>query len=412
VSKYDVVVCGAGPAGATAARLLAKAGHRILLLDKDKFPRDKTCGGALRPQVFKEIDNLEDALKKIPHVVCKKTVMHSPSLTYNATWRPKDSPVMYSIHRKDFDNYLLNLAIDSGAEFREDNRVKGVRIDNNQAIVELDDGKTISSGLVIGACGVNGPIGKYLRRKEGLPEKWPSSQIGLVLAKEYHVGEDFVDNAYGMERTHHFHLKPKNIYGYGWTFPKIDALNIGFGAFWNDMKKIDKRITFNGYLNLLKRDGLFPKNVEMGNIRGAILPLRGPINMTYTDRILLVGDTAGFVSPISGDGIYYAMKSARFAVDTAIKALSNNDFNKSALESYQRTWQASWKKEFSTLCYFADRLSANPERLIRYASIDPYLRESFAGIINGTVDPVTVKSRIIKRIKRDLIIYDILRRKS
>lgn len=408
MAKYDAIICGAGPSGSTAAKYMAESGLSVLLLEKSTFPRDKPCGGALRPSVINEFDYVRKGLKKIPHTVCFRAKMFSPNLKYFVDYKPK-KVVMYFVQRKHFDAMLANFAVDAGAELRENSEVRQVVKKGDGHGLKLKNREEVTGKVIIGAGGMRDPVARYLRRKEGLPEKWPESDIGLVVVEEYALDDDFILDKYGKERTSHFFLKPKNLFGYAWSFPKEGVLNIGFGAFWEDMKKINIKQVFDEYLGLLKKEGLVPENLNQEKPKGAKIPLRGGLPITYSDNMLILGDAAGFVSPIGGDGIYYAMCSGRIAANVVNHAAKQNSFGKKTLSRYQEEWNIKWGKDLKVLCYFADKISNRTEQIIRYTNKDNRLRETCVGLYNGEVRASKVKWKISRRMARDFILYDVFK---
>lgn len=410
MEKFDCVICGAGPAGSTAAKYMAEKGLNILVLEKGRFPRDKPCGGALRPSVVEEFKHIKMGIKTIPYTRCLRAKMYAPSLENFVDYRP-NKVVMYNIQRKDFDKMLANFAKDAGATLLENEEVKKIKIKDNGIEIRTKNGLEVQGNMIIGAGGMHDPVARYLRNKEELSEKWPRSEIGLSIMEEYKVDDDFITDRYGDERTCYFHLKPDNLYGYSWVFSKSNALNIGYGAFWNDIKKINIKNKYSQYMTFLQKEGLVPNNLHSSNPKGAIIPLRGAIEKTFTDRILLTGDAAGFVSPIGGDGIYFAMDSGRIAADIVVSACEIGDFSKSALSSYQDQWTTRWGKDLKTLCYFADKIFQKTEQVLKYASKDMILQKMAVGLYNGEVSAYRFKPKIQIRIVRDFILYDIFKKK-
>ncbi|UCG68875.1 MAG: NAD(P)/FAD-dependent oxidoreductase [Thermoplasmata archaeon] len=408
--KFDAVICGAGPSGSTAAKYMAEKGLNVLLLEKDSFPRDKPCGGALRPKVVEEFDHVRGGLKKIPHTLCYRAMMYPPSLKNHVDFRSKNV-VMYVVQRTHFDAMLVELAESAGAELRENSEVNKVIKKSNGYSIQLKDGKEVAGKVLIGAGGVHDPVGRYLRKKEGLPEKWPESDIALSVVQEFKVGEDFIIDRFGEEHTSYFHLKPKNLYGYAWTFSKEDALNIGFGAFWKEMKEINIRDVFAHYIRLLKKEGLVPENLNTFKPKGAPIPMRGGIKTSYSDGMLIIGDAAGFVSPLGGDGIYFGMSSGRVAADVVEYAIEHDSFGKDTLSRYQERWYREWGKELEMLRYFADKLFAKTEQVLKYASRDMVLQKRCVYLYNGENSASELKWKVLTRIARDFFLYDVLRRK-
>ncbi len=408
--KYDAVICGAGPSGSIAAKYLAEKGLKVLLLEKSSFPRDKPCGGALRPKVIEEFDWVRNGIQKIPHCLCYRAKMFAPSLKNFIDYKP-GKVVMYNVQRKHFDAMLANFALDAGAELREKAEVKGVVKKGDGYRLKLKNGDEVSGKVIIGAGGMRDPVAKHLRMREGLPEKWPESDIGLVVVEEYTLDDDFILDKYGKERTSYFFLKPKNLFGYAWSFPKEGVLNIGFGAFWEDMKKINIKQIFNEYIGLLKKEGLVPKNLSQEKPRGAKIPLRGGLPITYSDNMLILGDAAGFVSPIGGDGIYYGMCSGKIAANVVESAVENDAFGKESLKKYQEEWYEQWGKDLKMLCYFADKMFAKTEQILKYAKRDKVLREWCVGLYNGECKASKMKWKILTRVARDFFLYDVIKSK-
>jgi geranylgeranyl reductase family protein len=408
MEKFDCVICGAGPAGSTAAKYLAESGLRVAVLDKDTYPRDKPCGGGLRPSIVDEFEHVREGLSRIPHTVCKRAIMYPPSLKNHVDYRPGKA-VLYNIQRKHFDNLLLDYAKDANAIVFEGEHVKDVVPKSEGYVLRTKSGMEVEGKMVIGAGGMHDPVARYMRIKEGLPEKWPKSEIGLAVVKEYTVDDSFILDRYGEERTCHFHLKPNNLYGYAWTFSKENAINIGFGAFWKYMKEIDIKEQFSYYLNYLKKEKLVPRDLEIGHPKGAPIPLRGAIKTTYSDNMILVGDAAGFVSPIGGDGIYFSLDSARIAANVVKYASENDSFRKETLARYQEEWQARWGKDLETLCYFADKIFKSTEKIMNYACKDDVFKKMAVSLYTGDQKATDLKFKIQRRVARDFLLYDVLK---
>lgn len=401
---YDVIICGAGPSGATSAKFLAEKGYKIALLDRYTFPRDKSCGGALRLSID-EYGYIMEGMKDISLTNSFEVRMYSPSLEHIAKFR-SDKPVMLQIKRHEFDAMVVNKAEDAGAYFMENKNVKEISISKNKGTVILKNGDELTSHLIIGAGGMHDVPSRYLRNKHGLPSTWQKSEIALLMMHEYKLGEEFIDDAFGGERTSHIFLKPYGIYGYGWAFPKDDVLNLGFGAFWNDMKKIDIQKAYDSFLRFLGKQGLFPRNQDRDRVGAATLPMSGPIKRTYSDRIMIIGDAAGFVSPLSGDGIYYAISSGEFAAATAIESLESELFDSNHLKSYQNRWQKAWGMEIAVLKSLASALNNQTERFIRYISLDAKLREHVQDIYTGRKDPSKLIWKIAPIILKDFVRFE------
>ncbi|MDC0243065.1 geranylgeranyl reductase family protein [Marine Group III euryarchaeote] len=401
MSEYDVIVCGGGPAGSTTAFYAAKAGMKVLLLDKSKFPRDKACGGLLTARLFDELPELEKYIKPIIECPSRDVNLYSPSMKYQIDYEfPVGTP--WNITREVFDNAVLEAARDVGAEVMTQTRIKDYEF-NGGVTVKTSNGD-FKGKMVIGATGPADKLASMIREKRNI-KPWNDNQMGTALMWEPHVGKEFIDKTYSKNSSLLVHFKPGGIEGYGWVFPKKEILNIGFGGYNRTIKSIKIKEIWTDYINLLKEDGYFPKGQEVPPVKGAPLPLDGPIKATTMDYTLLVGDSAGMVSPLSGEGIYYGMHAGKIAVDTIKKALETNDFSQDHLDQYHRDWNKVFGKELRDLSFFALMALKLPERMVYYGTRDEKLCEIFADLFLGVTPGGLGKRKPITRAIFDAIRY-------
>ena len=375
--KYEVAVVGAGPAGSTAAKFLSEKGLKVLLVDKSKFPRDKPCGGGLPYRVLNRFNYLKN--KDLIDSYSCRGVSYSPSLKYKATFK-KNTPFVAMVLREKFDMGLVQLAIDGGTEFIDGRAVKDVKISKEKAKIILDDKTEIDSEIVVGADGVWSVVAK----KTGLSP--PKKYLGFCILNEYDVGEDTINNYFGEEKTCHIHLKFQGIIGYGWVFPKKQHINIGIGKFSPDARisktKMDLLTIYRNYIKVLKRTKIIPKNLEIGRCKGGSLHF-GPLEKTYADRALLCGDAGGFLNPLTGEGIYYAMSSGEIAAGVIIKALEVGDTSENFLSKYQENWKKDFGKDIESLHGSARKIGGDLEKLVRLASKNKKLADVAVGMLHG-----------------------------
>ena len=401
MTEYDVIVCGGGPAGSTTAFYAAKAGMKVLLLDKSKFPRDKACGGLLTARLFDELPELEKYIKPIIECPSRDVNLYSPSMKYQIDYEfPVGTP--WNITREVFDNAVLEAARDVGAEVMTQTRIKDYEF-NGGVTVKTSNGD-FKGKMVIGATGPADKLASMIREKRNI-KPWNDNQMGTALMWEPHVGKEFIDKTYSKNSSLLVHFKPGGIEGYGWVFPKKEILNIGFGGYNRTIKSIKIKEIWTDYINLLKEDGYFPKGQEVPPVKGAPLPLDGPIKATTMDYTLLVGDSAGMVSPLSGEGIYYGMHAGKIAVDTIKKALETNDFSQDHLDQYHRDWNKVFGKELRDLSFFALMALKLPERMVYYGTRDEKLCEIFADLFLGVTPGGLGKRKPITRAIFDAIRY-------
>ena len=399
---YDVIVVGAGPAGSTAARYLSKDGLNVLLLDKDSFPRRKTCAGGLCRHIdsFPYIYSLlRDRI--LIKSVCKGSRTISPSGRYEYSYI-SSYPLFYNVLREEFDSKLVDIAVDMGVEFRDNTLAKSVNILSNGDIEVSTGKKNYRCKFLVVADGALGVIGLYVRKMIGV-EGWWHNNLGVAVASEFKVDEGFIDENYGEERKAVINLRWGNLHGYSWVFPKRGTVNIGFGGMWGEMKSIDIQREFNRYIDYLKNRGLLPRDVRYSKVSGAPLPGGGPISKVYHGNIFLLGDAAGFVSPLSGEGIYYAMESGRI-----ISNVISSYENRSVIgRNYQRECFTSFGRDLKFLRFYKSFLMRFPESTQRYAMLDPLLRRYYIEIFNG--DRKALDSKVVIRFIRDFFMFDIFR---
>lgn len=389
--NYDVIIVGAGPAGSTTANFLSKRGFKVLLLDKDKFPRDKPCGGGLPFRVLKRFNYLDD--EKFVESYSYGGIVHSPSLKYKVEFQNCE-PIVAMTLRKKFDFELVKVAIENGANFSDGKAVINVDISKDEAKIFLDDGNVVNTELVVGADGVWSIIAK----KTGLSQK---GQKGLCVLQEYEVDKETLDRYFGENRYCHIHTRFQNIMGYGWVFPKKEHLNIGIGEITikknkSDIKRNLSKV-FQDYVKMLKRSEIIPDNLKEKKCKGGALPVY-PLEKTYTNRVVLVGDAGGFVNPLSGEGIYYAMTSGEIAAKVITKSLESGETSERFLSKYQINWKKDIGEDLDFLCRLAKNQRQKPrEKLFRIASKDKMLGELILKVVAGDLSPKENKWKIIRR---------------
>ena len=341
MERFDAIVVGAGPAGSTAAYRLARAGARVLLLDRERFPRDKPCGGGLTYRAVRELPVTVDP-------VVEDTVRRFQlGFRYRSRFeRSSETPLILMTQRRRLDAYLAERAAEAGADFRDGVRATAVERDEGGATVRFG-AAAARAGVVIGADGVNGLTARAL----GVP---PGRGHGVALegnVSHVHAREDFRGRAVVELAT-----IPG---GYAWVFPKGDHVNVGVGGWESEGRRLREHLE-----RACERYGLAADRLEA--VRGYRLPMRAPGDAAVRGRVLLAGDAAGLVDPLSGDGMYEAFVSARLASEATLQLL---DGRAESLEAYGRrleaalgrTLAASWKakralERFPRLVYGVARL--------------------------------------------------------
>lgn len=307
---YDVIVVGAGPAGSTAARYAAKAGLNTLLLEKEKLPRIKVCGGGLSMQAVSHLDL--DIPEELIEKRCFGVKVRYGDISIESE---SDDCLALMLSRDKFDNYLAECAVASGAELMENVSVKSVALNDDHVLVETTAGIFMSNSL-IGADGVHSVCAKAVR-----PD-FNSDDLGFLLEAEIPVSDDFIDDYVSNKCEFHFG-DVRN--GYGWVFPKAGHLSVGIGGIGSVVT--EPMAIYAHYIEKLGFNHVKP--------RGCFLPIGGMKRKTYSDRILLAGDAAGYVDAFLGEGMLYAIRSGTIAAEVVVDAHEKNVFSENFLLSYQ-----------------------------------------------------------------------------
>ncbi|MEX0801470.1 MAG: NAD(P)/FAD-dependent oxidoreductase [Dehalococcoidia bacterium] len=323
MKRYDAIVVGAGPAGSTAARTLAREGASVLMLDRARFPRDKPCGGGvtLRAASIQDIDL---------RPVIERTVTGARfSLRLGPAFdRRFDKPLTYMTQRRRLDAFLAETAAESGAEFHDGEPVREIEIASNgrRTVTVRTETDAYEASALIGADGANGVAGRSLgvpvRREEavalegnaaygdGQEADW-ASLVGLDLG--------------GLAG------------GYGWVFPKGEHLNVGVGAWKYAAFTLRPKLH-----DLCERFGF--DSASLTNLRGHHLPVRVPGSTVARGPVALAGDAAGLVDPLSGEGIHMAFSSGRMAGRAALRYIAG-DWDD--LSPYQRAVERRLQPELT-----------------------------------------------------------------
>ncbi len=387
--NYDVIVVGAGPAGSTAAKNLAEKGINVLLLDKATFPRDKPCGGGLPTRVQKRFPYIEPFLDSVSY----GTSMFSSSLRYKCDLI-REKPFLEMVLRKDFDYGLLSLAQKAGATFLGGKSVVDVVVQKDKVSVMLEDGQTIETQMVIGSDGMHSVVAE----KTNLSKKLEVLCVSLM--QEQQMTPKQLTTFFTKKRLIYLFIKAHGIAGYAWVFPKKNTVNIGIGEFQSAVSKERPRIplkeTYEKFIATLKEKKLLPADFPIENLKGATLPIF-PLENTCGDRVLLCGDAAGFINPITGEGIYYAMVSGQFAAEVIAEGLQSHDLSHRFLSRYQTLWDNDFGKDLKALGRFNNQWGKDSEKVIRLMMRDKKFARLIIGVTGGQISFRKYRTAIILR---------------
>lgn len=303
--RWDVIVVGAGPGGSTAAYDLASAGASVLLLDRARFPRDKPCGGGVLISAVKLLPfSLDPVTERTIHAF---RVRYRRNLEFEHRY-PK--PLALMTQRSRLDAFLAKQAASAGADFRDSSAVREI----NGTTVTLSNGDTHEAEAMIAADGANSVV----RRALGLPRLRGAVALEGNADREAQPSGARWDDAVGLELG----SMPG---GYGWVFPKGDHCNVGVGGFPAVGPALRDELA--AYASVESFDG-----DDLTQLRGHHLPLRDSDTTLAAGRVAFIGDAAGLVDPLSGEGIGNAIRSGQLAAQSSLALLRGESTDMSTYE--------------------------------------------------------------------------------
>lgn len=321
-SPCDVLIVGAGPAGATAGRRLAAAGLRVRIVDRAAFPRNKPCGGGISIRALRRFPYLERELPRIATHTVARLYLEGPD--GRSTVLESDGPAALMIRRVEFDALLLSVAVQAGVEFVPGVDVVQATEEQDRVVLTARDGRRFAAPIVIAADGVHSIVARRLRLNAG----WPATAIALDMMEETprtalrDIDPSTLWVAYGFNPGGESAVKGKSAAeGYAYIFPKRDHVNIGIGYILSYYRSAVEEAPYalqRAFVDQLRRRGIVEGESVRRNFTPFLIPVGGPVPMPGRGRVLLAGDAGGFVNGFTAEGIYYAMVSGDLAASAIL----------------------------------------------------------------------------------------------
>jgi geranylgeranyl reductase family protein len=380
---HDIIISGAGPSGSQCAENLAKAGYKIALIERDTNWR-KPCGGGIHNMVT----NLYPSLKKISVPKIRKMITYSADFHFIEFDLNLPGIVM---DRLEFDNFIRNSAVNAGAELFDKNISYDFIVKNKKRIgikTKTSSGiKEYYGKIIIIADGMS----SKLALKSGLRKKWKSEESGVAKCAIME-GNSQLD-----EETIYVYFKP--YMGFGWIFPLgNNRFNIGCGTFYEDTLNYNLNHIYNDFLKEPKvKEYLTSSNYKVIWSGAYSLPGTGVLEKSlYADNLMLIGDAAGFTSPINGEGIPSSLVSGKIAAEIALNALKEEDYSINFLKRFKtnpeiKNYIRNFKLRYSVSSFFYENQGENLNKMLQLAKEDPEFKNQVRDLFLSSTEAIPPK---------------------
>jgi len=341
IMTTDVVIVGAGPAGSICAKYLAQSGVQVIVVEKrQEIGAPKRCAEAVDPKAFEAVEIRPNPLWLTNRI--QTAVLYAPNENHVTFGARSSDERGYIIERKVFDKHLAKDAIRAGARFwlkttalgviQEKGRVKGVVVEH------MGIARKILAKIVIAADGVDSMIAQSAGLKTVNQLKYYMSCFQYEMAGLSNIDEKAIHLYYGND------VAPG---GYVWIFPKGNTLaNVGVGikalkgGHKTPQKYLDQFIEKHPFIF----QNACPVEFNCGGV-----PVHQTIDPLVGDGMMIIGDAAHLVNPITGGGIDLAMISGRMAAEVAVEALQKEDVRIENLIKFQKKWDEEQGKKLKKM---------------------------------------------------------------
>jgi len=363
---HDVIIVGAGPAGATLAYELAKKGIGALLLEGEKLPRYKCCAGSVTGKTARLLGfDISEVSEDIIHEISFTFNLGSPYVGQHS------QPLMYAVTRDVFDYFLVKRAQQVGAMLMDGEKVTQVSVRDDWVEISTAD-NVCHSRLVVGADGAYGTVAR---------------ELGMARSMEYFTGIES-EITVSVEELAKWKSRAQIDLGcipggYAWVFPKRDHLSVGAGC--PTSKARDLRARYQRFL-----DSLNIGSHAITSSGSHLIPTCTKGRFVWRNRALLLGDAAGFCDPLTGEGIYYAILGAQLAAPVIEGSLARSNIE---LENYQHVVESEVMPELRIARTLSRLFVRFPHLAFRMLDRSGGLWKALCGLMLGEMDYVAVRER-------------------
>jgi len=342
--EFDVIVVGGGPSGASCAFWLAEEGHSVLIVEKKKFPREKTCGDGLTPRSVKQLDDmgLGGALAQHHRFEGLRSIAFGKTLELKWPEHPDFPSYGYVVTRHDLDEMVAQRAEKAGATVWQESEALEPVLENG--LVRGAKVKRKSTGETVAV------RGKYVVIADGANSRFGRA-LGTSRNKSYPLGmaiRGYFTSPRSKETMIESHLDLRDrggnvLPGYGWIFPVgDDRINVGVGLLstFNKWKNVNTSHLMDAFVHTAPKSWGISPETACGPATGGKLPMAFSVGPNVGPTFLVIGDASGAINPFNGEGIAYAYETGRMAAKHVGEAVATNDGL--ALQRYRTELDATY----------------------------------------------------------------------